>query len=119
VGGHGYTRRGRWRNWARTIGGCASVGTLAVLVEELSVGWGAGAFSSLFSLWHGPSISVIFLVFFMDLRDGQGNMGVILGDMDLEGNVRGMRGRRKGRTRICTNIPFAMMTARDKSSYKY
>lgn len=71
--GHGYTRRRRWRNWGRTVGGCAGVGTLAVLAEELRVGWGAGTFSGLFSVWHGPSISVLFFGIFMGLRDGQGN----------------------------------------------
>jgi hypothetical protein len=45
-----------------------------------------------------------FLVFLWVCGMARG-MGVILGDMDLEGNVRGMRGRRKGRTRFCTDIP--------------
>jgi len=65
MGSHGYTRRGRLRNRARTIGGCASVGTLAVLVELLNVRWGAGALSVMFSVWHCPSISVLFFGIFL------------------------------------------------------
>lgn len=111
--GHDYTRK-RGRKGARTIGGCAGVGTLGVLVE-LSVGWRARTFSGLFAVWHCPSISVIFVIFYGFAGWPGEYVWVILGDMDLESNVRGMRGRRKGRTIICTDIPLKRWLPKDKS----